>query len=90
MSLIASIKRDIKAAFEHDPAAISTIEVILAYPGFHARQLHRLAHTLFRWHIRVIPRLVSHINRFLTGIEIHPWAIMWLLVSGHRLSGILL
>jgi len=74
MSLIASIKRDIKAAFEHDPAAISTIEVILAYPGFHARQLHRLAHTLFRWHIPVLPRLVSHINRFLTGIEIHPGA----------------
>ena len=74
MSLMASIKRDIKAAFEHDPAAVSTIEVILAYPGFHARQLHRLAHTLFRWHIPVLPRLVSHINRFLTGIEIHPGA----------------
>ena len=74
MSLIASIKRDIKAAFEHDPAAISIIEVILAYPGFHARQIHRLAHTLFNWHIPVLPRLVSHINRFLTGIEIHPGA----------------
>jgi len=74
MSLMASIKRDIKAAFEHDPAAVSTIEVILAYPGFHARQLHRVAHTLFRWHIPVLPRLVSHINRFLTGIEIHPGA----------------
>ena len=74
MSLIASIKRDIKAAFEHDPAAVSTIEVILAYPGFHARQLHRLAHTLFRWRIPVLPRLVSHLNRFLTGIEIHPGA----------------
>jgi len=71
---MASIKRDIKAAFEHDPAAINTIEVILAYPGFHARQLHRLAHTMFRWHIPVLPRLVSHINRFLTGIEIHPGA----------------
>jgi len=71
---MASIKRDIKAAFEHDPAAVSTIEVILAYPGFHARQLHRVAHTLFRWHIPVLPRLVSHINRFLTGIEIHPGA----------------
>ncbi len=74
MSLIASIKRDIKAAFEHDPAAVSTIEVVLAYPGFHARQLHRLAHTLFRWRIPFLPRLVSHLNRFLTGIEIHPGA----------------
>jgi len=74
MSLITSIKKDIKAAFEHDPAAISTIEVLFAYPGFHARQFHRLAHTLFRWHIPVLPRLVSHISRFFTGIEIHPGA----------------
>ena len=74
MLLITSIKKDIKAVFEHDPAAISTIEVLLAYPGFHARQLHRLAHTLFKWHVPVLPRLVSHINRFLTGIEIHPGA----------------
>ncbi len=74
MSLIASIKRDIKAAFEHDPAAISTLEVLLTYPGFHARQFHRLAHTLYQWHIPVLPRLVSHISRFITGIEIHPGA----------------
>ena len=74
MSLIASIKRDIKAVFERDPAAISILEVLLAYPGFHARQFHRLAHTLFRWHIPVLPRLISHISRFLTGIEVHPGA----------------
>ena len=74
MSLIGSIRKDIKAAFEHDPAAISTIELLFTYPGFHARQFHRLAHTLFRWHIPVLPRLVSHISRFLTGIEIHPGA----------------
>ncbi len=72
MSLITSIRMDIKAAFEHDPAAISTLEVLLAYPGFHARQLHRLAHRWYRWHIPVLPRLLSHVNRFLTGIEIHP------------------
>jgi len=74
MSLMASIKRDFKAAFEHDPAAVSALEVLLAYPGFHARQIHRLAHTLYRWHIPVLPRLLSHISRFLTGIEIHPGA----------------
>ncbi|MAF84923.1 MAG: serine O-acetyltransferase [Dehalococcoidales bacterium] len=74
MSLITSIKKDIKAVFEHDPAATNTIEVLLAYPGFHARQWHRLAHTLFRWHIPVLPRLLSHLNRFFTGIEIHPGA----------------
>jgi serine O-acetyltransferase len=74
MGLIASIKRDIKAAFEHDPAAVSTMEILLAYPGFHARQCHRLAHTLFQWHVPVLPRLISHCSRFLTGIEIHPGA----------------
>ena len=74
MSLITSIKKDIKAVFECDPAATSTLEVLLAYPGFHARQSHRLAHTMFRWHIPVLPRLMSHITRFFTGIEIHPGA----------------
>jgi len=74
MSLIASIKKDIQAVFKHDPAARSTLEVLLAYPGFHARQSHRLAHTLFKWRVPVLPRLISHISRFLTGIEIHPGA----------------
>ncbi|MFC1873746.1 serine O-acetyltransferase [Chloroflexota bacterium] len=74
MSLIKSIKRDIQAVFDGDPAAVSTLEVLLAYPGFHARQFHRLAHTLYRWRIPVIPRLISHIGRFFTGIEIHPGA----------------
>ena len=74
MSLIKSIKRDIQAVFDGDPAAVSTIEILLAYPGFHARQFHRLAHTLYRWRIPVLPRLVSHVSRFLTGIEIHPGA----------------
>lgn len=74
MSLISSIRRDIKTAFEHDPAATSTLEILLAYPGFHARQFHRLAHRLYLWRIPVLPRLVSHISRFLTGIEIHPGA----------------
>ena len=74
MSLITSIRKDIKAVFDHDPAAKNTLEVLLAYPGFHARQFHRLAHTLYRWHVPVLPRLISHISRFLTGVEIHPGA----------------
>jgi serine O-acetyltransferase len=74
MGIIASIKKDIKAAFDHDPAAVSTLEILLAYPGFHARQNHRLAHTLFKWHVPVLPRLISHCSRFCTGIEIHPGA----------------
>lgn len=74
MSLIASIRRDIKAVFEHDPAAVNTLEVLLAYPGFHARQCHRLAHTLYQWRVPFFPRFISHISRFCTGIEIHPGA----------------
>lgn len=74
LRLIRSIRRDIETIYSHDPAAVSTIEIILAYPGFHARQFHRLAHTLYNWKVPVLPRLVSHISRFLTGIEIHPGA----------------
>ncbi len=74
MSLLERIGRDIKAARERDPAASSNLEVILAYPGFHARQLHRLAHTLHQARMPMLPRLISHINRLITGIEIHPGA----------------
>jgi serine O-acetyltransferase len=74
LHLIRSIRRDIETIYARDPAAISTIEIFLAYPGFHARQFHRLAHTLYNWKVPVLPRLISHISRFLTGIEIHPGA----------------
>ncbi|HIE17649.1 MAG TPA: serine O-acetyltransferase [Dehalococcoidia bacterium] len=74
VKLIRSIRRDIQAVFEHDPAARNVWEVIFAYPGFHARQFHRLAHSLWNWRIPFLPRLISHISRFLTGIEIHPGA----------------
>jgi serine O-acetyltransferase len=74
VSVIARIRRDIRAARERDPAAVGNLEVILAYPGFHARQLHRLAHTLYKVRVPVLPRLISHVSRFLTGIEIHPGA----------------
>lgn len=74
MSLLESIATDIRAARERDPAASSNLEVIFAYPGFHARQLHRLAHGLRRRGVPVLPRVISHLNRMLTGIEIHPGA----------------
>ena len=74
MSLLNQIKGDIKAARERDPAAINDLEVVLTYPGFHARQIHRLAHALHRSGAEVPARLVSHMARFLTGIEIHPGA----------------
>ncbi len=74
MSVLKSIKRDIDAIRERDPAARGTIEIILAYPGFHARELHRLAHTLHEHKVPVIPRVLSNFTRFVTGIEIHPGA----------------
>ncbi len=68
------LKQDYKGVFERDPAARNGLEIILAYPGFHAIFLHRINHLLWRMHVPVIPRLLSHIGRFLTGIEIHPGA----------------
>lgn len=65
---------DITTPFERDPAAVSLFEVIFLYPGVHAIILHRIAHQLWLWRIPFIPRALSHLNRFLTGIEIHPGA----------------
>jgi len=72
--LLRGIGRDIRVARERDPAATSDLEVVVCYPGFHARQLHRLAHALHRKRIPLLPRLISHVNRGVTGIEIHPAA----------------
>ena len=74
MGLLDSIRRDIKAARRRDPAAINDLEVVLTYPGFHARQLHRISYALHQQGLEVPARLVSHVGRFFTGIEIHPGA----------------
>jgi len=74
MGLLDSIKRDIQAARDRDPAAITDLEVVLTYPGFHARQLHRVANALHGAGMEVPARLISHVGRFFTGIEIHPGA----------------
>ena len=70
------IREDIQCVFERDPAARSVWEVITCYPGFHALQMHRLSHTFWKWGLRWFPRFTSHCARFLTGIEIHPGAII--------------
>ncbi len=69
-----TLKEDIQNVFVKDPAARSVAEVILCYPGLHAIWLHRLANYLWRHRLRLLARLLSYINRFLTGIEIHPGA----------------
>ena len=70
----SKIKEDIKTIYDKDPAAKGWFEVLLCYPGLHALIMHRIAHKLNYWHIPLIPRLISHVSRFLTGIEIHPAA----------------
>lgn len=73
-SIFRQIRSDWRAVFERDPAAVNGLEVLLAYPGFHAVLAHRFIHPLYRWHVPVIPRLLSGFMRFMTGIEIHPGA----------------
>jgi serine O-acetyltransferase len=68
------LREDIETVFRKDPAARSTFEVLTCYPGLHATWLHRVAHVLWRRKRTTLARLVSHMNRFLTGIEIHPGA----------------
>lgn len=67
------VRDDVRAIFKNDPAARSIAEVLL-YPGLHALLLHRVAHTLWRRGVPFLPRLISQIARFLSGIEIHPGA----------------
>jgi serine O-acetyltransferase len=73
-ALLDSIRLDIKAALTRDPAAHSWLEVVLTYPGLHAREMHRFTHLLHRRGLRVPARVISHITRIVTGIEIHPGA----------------
>ena len=72
--MFGSIKDQIKSMKERDPAARSTLEIILCYPGLHALFFHRIANLLWRCHLYLIARFISHISRFLTAIEIHPAA----------------
>src|SRR5512141_1752988 len=72
--MFARIREDIQCVFERDPAARTIWEVITCYPGFHALQLHRISHTFWTWRLRWLARFMSHVARFLTGIEIHPGA----------------
>ncbi|MEN9218515.1 MAG: serine O-acetyltransferase, partial [Gloeomargarita sp. DG_2_bins_126] len=72
--MLKKLAADFQIIFERDPAARNPLEVLLCYPGWHAVVLYRLAHPLYRWGVPLIPRLISHLARLLTGIEIHPGA----------------
>ena len=72
--VFSQIAEDIQTIYDKDPAAENIFEVLFCYPGLHALILHRIAHKLNYWKIPLIPRIISNISRFFTGIEIHPAA----------------
>ena len=72
MTFLDNLKAELNAYMERDPAARGWAEVVFCYPGLHAVWLHRMNHRLWEWGWKWLARLLSHIARFLTGIEIHP------------------
>jgi serine O-acetyltransferase len=72
--MFKTLKEEIQVVFERDPAARSVWEIIFCYPGFHAVVNHRIAHWFYRHRMFLVARLISHLSRFFTGIEIHPGA----------------
>jgi len=76
MNLFTIIKEEIQVVFERDPAARSTLETIFTCPGFQAIVMHRFNHWLWNKNLNLLARLFAHLVRFLTGIEIHPGAVI--------------
>ena len=72
--MFARLKEEIAVVFDRDPAARNAWEVITCYPGFHAMLVHRLSHRLWNAGLKWLARFISHLGRWLTGIEIHPGA----------------
>ena len=72
--MFRSLKSDFAIIKERDPAAKGFWEIIFCYPGFQALIMHRISHKLWRYKLPLFPRLISHLTRFLTGVEIHPGA----------------
>ena len=74
MRFTRRLQEEIGVIFERDPAARNALEILVAYPGFHALMLYRIANRLWAIRLKMLARIVSHIARFFTGIEIHPAA----------------
>lgn len=72
--MFTAIQQDLRAVFDRDPAARTTLEVFLTYAGFQALLAHRFAHRLWKMRLRLLGRLVSQVARWVTGVEIHPGA----------------
>jgi serine O-acetyltransferase len=80
MSWLELMREDIQAVFDRDPAARTTLEVVLAYPGVHAIWFHRVSHWLWKHDLKLLARVLSELSRLLNGVDIHPGATI-----GHRL-----
>ncbi len=76
MGFFKKMKEDMDVVFEQDPAARSYFEVFLTYSGLHAVWSHRIAHRFYKWKLYFIARAISQVSRFITGIEIHPGAVI--------------
>ncbi len=74
--VLKAIQEDLLAVFDRDPAATSWLEVVLTYSGFHALLAYRISHWLKSYNVPFIPRAISQLARWLTGIEIHPSAVI--------------
>jgi serine O-acetyltransferase len=70
------IREDVNCVFDRDPAARNIFEVLTTYPGVHAILFHRLSHALWQRKFKWLARITSTLSRFLTGIEIHPGAVI--------------
>ena len=76
MNFGEELKAEIAVYMQRDPAARGWPEIVFCYPGLHSVWLHRLNHRLWNWKLNWLARFLSHISRFLTGVEIHPGAIL--------------
>lgn len=74
--MFSRFQREIQVVFDRDPAARSTIEVLLCYPGLKAIAAHRLSHWLWKQEFKLLARVISQVFRFFTQIEIHPGAVI--------------
>ncbi|MDQ6993257.1 MAG: serine O-acetyltransferase [Mariprofundus sp.] len=74
--MLDSIREDIRTAFDRDPAVRSSWEVLTCYPGLHAIWFYRVAHACWQYHFFWLGRFISHLARWMTGVEIHPGAII--------------
>lgn len=74
--MFEGIREDVRSVFHRDPAARNSLEVLLNYPGLHALLLHRLAHRVWKAEFCLLARMISSFSRWLTGIEIHPGAVI--------------